>query len=180
MQRLYRAAVSACMLVALLGATSGVRADDVPRDAALSMTQASGVTREVLGSGLPTGAPGQELVLLRFTFEPGAVINPHIHPGMQTAYVLSGTLGYTVLCGHALVTLPNTTETQELDAGPEMLLQPGATFTEVEGLVHTGRNAGSGTLVLLVSSLLQNDETASIPVDPNTAPQCAAMADHQG
>lgn len=175
MKRVSRAAVSVCMLVALLAASQGVRADDTPRDPALSMTKANGVTREVLGSGVPAGAPGQELVLLRFTFEPGAVIIPHIHPGMQTAYVLSGTLGYTVLCGHAIVTLPNTTEAQSLDPGPEMLFQPGATFTEVEGLVHTGRNAGPGTLVLLVSSLLANDEAASIAVDPQTAPQCAAM-----
>ena len=115
------------------------------------------------------------MVLLRFTFEPGAVIPPHIHPGMQTAYVLSGTLGYTVLCGHALATFPGATETQQLDPGPEVLFPPGATFTEVEGLVHVGRNAGPGPLVLLVSSLLANDQSASIPVDPQTAPQCAAM-----
>lgn len=170
------------MLAALLVASSGARADDPPRDPALSVTQANGVTREVIGSGLPVGAPGQELVLLRFTFAPGAVIPPHIHPGMQTAYVLSGTLGYTVLCGHALVTMPladgSAPATEQADPGPEFLLPPGASFTEVEGLVHSGRNAGPGPLVLLVSSLLGNDQSASIPVDPQTAPQCAPAHVH--
>src|SRR5438270_13265242 len=67
------------------------------------VTQANGVTREVLSDGMPAKAPGQQLLLLRYTFEPGAVIPPHTHPGMQTAYVVSGTLGYTVLCGYAQV-----------------------------------------------------------------------------
>lgn len=135
------------------------------------------MTREVLGSGLPTGAPGQGLVLLRFTFEPGAIIPPHIHPGVQTAYVASGTLGYTVRCGYALVTLPPADDTpprtERRDPGPEMLLGPGTSFVEVEGLVHSGRNAGSGPLVLLAASLLATDMPASIVIEPATAPQCA-------
>jgi len=178
-----RIALSLLMLpLLMLAASSVARADDSPRDPALSVTQANGVTREVIGSGLPAGAPGQELVLLRFTFEPGAVIPPHIHLGMQTAYVLSGTLGYTVLCGHALVTMPpadgNVPVTEQAVPGLELLLPAGASFTEVEGLVHVGRNAGSGPLVLLVSSLLGNDQSASILVDPRTAPQCASINVH--
>src|SRR3954467_5937977 len=51
------------------------------------VTQSGGVTREILSDGTPAKAPGQHLLLLRFTFEPGAVIPPHTHPGMQTAYV---------------------------------------------------------------------------------------------
>jgi len=183
LRRRLRIALPLLMLpLLMLVAPPGARADDPPRDPALSVTQANGVTREVIGSGLPAGAAGQELVLLRFTFEPGAVIPPHIHPGMQTAYVLSGTLGYTVLCGYALVTMPpvdgSAPVTEQATPGPELLLPAGASFTEVEGLVHFGRNAGSGPLVLLVSSLLGNDQSASIPVDSQTAPQCASTYVH--
>jgi quercetin dioxygenase-like cupin family protein len=134
------------------------------------VTQANGVTREVLSDGSPAKAPGQQLLLLRFTFEPGAVIPPHTHPGMQTAYVLSGTLGYTVLCGYAeVVRAPAdgaTAQRDRLDPGPEVFFHPGDAFTEVDGIVHSGRNAGPGPLVLLVSSLLGADEPASSPAAP--------------
>ncbi len=132
---------------------------------ALTVTQADGVTREVLSSGLPAGAPGQELILLRFTFASGAVIPPHMHPGMQTAYVVSGTLGYTVFCGTALVTHSpkdgTAPRTEILPATGETFLTPGDSFVEVEGLRHAGRNAGPGPLVLLVSSLLTAGQPAS-------------------
>src|SRR5262249_28735107 len=122
------------------------------------VTQANGVTREVLSDGSPAKAPGQQLQLLRYTFEPGAVIPPHTHPGMQTAYVVSGTLGYTVLCGYAEVVRASVNGApqvrERLDPGPEVHFQPGDAFTEVDGIVHMGRNAGPGPLVLLVSALL--------------------------
>lgn len=114
--------------------------------------------REVLSEGLPARAPGQELLLLRFTFEPGrSSRRMHIHPGMQAAYVLSGTLGYTVLYGQALVThdVPGggNVRTEPLDPGPEVFFRPGDAFVEVDSIVHSGRNAGAEPLVLLVSSL---------------------------
>jgi quercetin dioxygenase-like cupin family protein len=134
------------------------------------VTQSGGVTREVLSDGTPAKAPGQQLLLLRYTFDPGAVIPPHTHPGMQTAYVVSGTLGYTVLCGYAeVVRAPAdgaTPQRERLYPGPEVFFNPGDAFTEVDGIVHMGRNAGSGPLVLLVSSLLAADAPASIPANP--------------
>ncbi len=178
LHRRVRATVPLFALIAalLVAPVAAARAQDLPPDPALTVTQGNGVVREVLGSGLPSGAPGQGLVLLRFTFQPGAIIPPHIHPGVQTAYVLSGTLGYTVLCGYALVTPPpagdDPPRTERRDPGPEFLLGPGGSLVEIEGLVHSGRNAGPSPLVLLASSLLAADMPASIPTDPATAPQC--------
>ncbi len=135
------------------------------------VTQANGVTREVLSDGMPAKAPGQQLLLLRYTFEPGAVIPPHTHPGMQSAYVVSGILGYTVLCGYAEVVRAPAAGApavrERLNPGPEVFFQPGDAFTEVDGIVHSGRNAGPDLLVLLVSSLLAADAPASIPATPN-------------
>jgi len=135
------------------------------------VTEANGVTREVLSDGMPAKAPGQQLLLLRFTFAPGAVIPPHTHPGMQTAYVVSGTLGYTVFCGYAEVVraamggMPQQRE--RLEPGPETFFHAGDAFTEVDGIVHAGRNAGPDPLVLLVSSLLTADAPTSSPASPD-------------
>lgn len=137
---------------------------------ATRVTQANGVTREVLSDGTPLAAPGQTLSLVRYTFAPGAVIAPHTHPGEQAVSVVLGTLGYTVLCGHADVVraradgAPQVRE--RLNPGPEVMFQPGDAFTEVEGLVHFGRNAGSGPLVLLVASLFASDDPVSSPAAP--------------
>jgi quercetin dioxygenase-like cupin family protein len=135
------------------------------------VTEANGVTREVLSDGMPAKAPGQQLLLLRFTFVPGAVIPPHTHPGMQTAYVVSGTLGYTVFCGYAEVVRAATDgvpqQRERLDPGVETFFHPGDAFTEVDGIVHAGRNAGPDPLVLLVSSLFADDAPPSSPASPD-------------
>ena len=137
---------------------------------ATRVTQTNGVTREVLSDGTPLAAPGQTLSLVRYTFAPGAVIAPHTHPGEQAVSVVSGTLGYTVLCGHADVVrapVDGAPQVRErLNPGPEVMFQPGDSFTEVEGIVHFGRNAGSGPLVLLVASLFASDASVSSPAVP--------------
>jgi quercetin dioxygenase-like cupin family protein len=134
------------------------------------MTQTNGVTREVLSDGTPLAAPGQTLSLVRYTFAPGAVIAPHTHPGEQAVSVVSGTLGYTVLCGHADVVRASVDGApqlrERLNPGPEVMFQPGDSFTEVEGIVHFGRNVGSGSLVLLVASLFASDASVSSPAVP--------------
>lgn len=164
----YGSALVVALVLSLIvtPAARGAQSDPPPR-----VTQANGVTRAVLGMGSPAGAPGQNLLLLRFTFEPGAVIPPHTHPGMQTVSVVSGTLGYTVLCGEAAVTRAPTgnapVQTERLNPGPEAFFTAGDAFTEVDGILHSGHNAGSGPLVLLVASLLQANMPASIPATLN-------------
>lgn len=48
-------------------------------------------------------AEGQTVYLKRFTFEPGAEIFPHGHPGTTTLGVDSGSFGWTLLEGTARV-----------------------------------------------------------------------------
>lgn len=45
-------------------------------------------------------------------------------------------------------------QTAPLNPGPETFFTAGDGFTEVDCILHFGRNAGSGPLVLLVASLL--------------------------
>lgn len=160
------ALLASCIIAPLAG--DALQSTGVP--VSTRVTQANGVTREVLSDGTPLAAPGQTLSLVRYTFAPGAVIAPHTHPGEQAVSVVSGTLGYTVLCGHAdVVRAPvgNAPQVRErLNPGPEVLFQPGDAFTEVEGIVHFGRNAGTGPLVLLVASLFASDASVSSPAVP--------------
>lgn len=163
--RLHGIAFFVALALSLITLPASIGAHDDP--AAPRVTQANGVTREVLSTRSPAGAPGKDLLLLRFIFEPGAVIPPHTHPGMQTVSVVSGTLGYTVFCCYAAVTRAGTTQSERLNPGPETFFKAGDAFTEVDGLLHAGRNAGSGPLVLLVASLLRDDMPLASPPPRN-------------
>ena len=65
-------------------------AQDATPQASTPHPHAVGVTLTDLGNGLPAGAPGQVLHLIRVVQEPGAHIDPHRHPGAQVFYVELG------------------------------------------------------------------------------------------
>lgn len=121
------------------------------------------VVREVLNAGHPAGAPGQVLELVRFTIPPQTRLPVHIHPGMQVAWVESGTLHYTVIEGEAAYTQDGVAGT--LRAGDEVDLGPGDSVTEARGMVHFGENRTDEPIVLLVASLFETDEPPSTIVE---------------
>ena len=149
-----------CCLVALLCATTPTRAQNAA---------VPGVTRDVLGSGLPAAAPGQELGLRRVTFAPGASIPGEVHSGAQVLLVVSGTLGLQVMGGEVVVRRAGPHgamgEPQTIKAGPDQLqLKPGDTALEGETLVLHPYNPGRDPVVILVASLLQTGKPQSVPV----------------
>lgn len=111
-----------------------------------------------LGSGMPSGAPGQAIVLLRITLQPGAAFPAHVHPGALVIAVESGDFAFTVISGQAEATrgvasgTPEATET--LAAGQEALFHAGDEIFEQEGIIHTARNAGDSPAVVLVAALV--------------------------
>lgn len=130
------------------------------------------VIREVLVSGSPVGAPGQVLQLVRYIIPANNVLPIHIHPGMQTAYVESGTLHYTVLEGSMAFTRADGT-IGELSNGEETDFVPGDTLVESQGMVHFGENRTDRPVILLVASLFEADEPPSTIVE---APPVATPA----
>ncbi|HYH51347.1 MAG TPA: cupin domain-containing protein [Acidimicrobiia bacterium] len=66
--------------------------------ATVSSSQQTGVSRSDLGRGnvaadyTVNGSKGTDVVVQKVTFEPGAVIPWHTHPGAETAIVASGAL----------------------------------------------------------------------------------------
>ena len=120
-----------------------------------------GVTSEVLGRTAAADAPGRELALARVTVAPGATIPPHEHPGPQVASIEAGELTYTVLIDEVGLTRASG-ETEAIGAGQTVVLRAGDVVVEEPGALHTARNAGTETVVILLSTLFAAGEPRTI------------------
>jgi len=161
-------ALTVALLALVLGVgLGGLRAAPATPVAA-SPAASPAVVREVLGTGLPPAAPGQALQLVRFTIAPGTTLPVHTHPGMQVAWLASGTLRYTVVRGQVRITraavagTPGAVET--LRSGQTTTFHAGDSWVEPPGMVHFARNDGPAPVVIWVASLLATNQPPSIPV----------------
>ena len=135
----------------------------------------AGVTIEALAGGMPAGSPGYGLSLLRATFAPGASIPPHTQPGALVVAVESGTFGFTVTHGQGQLTRAAGTggtpvAAEPLAPGAEVLLGAGDAVYHDADTGHTGRNAGDGSLVLLIAALFDPTQPAFIFTDGTPTP----------
>ena len=123
-----------------------------------------------LAAGLPSFAPGYRLSLTEAVLPPGAAFPPHRHPGMQVAYIKSGTLQFTVFRGSVPVFSgqPGTTQKliRVLRRGQTGSVRAGEWIIETPSLWHRGANAGRKRVVILLATLLREHEPAAIPVTP--------------
>lgn len=127
----------------------------------------TGITPQPLGSGQPSVAPGYAMGLVRLTYAPGGTLNAHTHPGASILYIESGTLTYTLVEGTATLTRASSgpvTPGAALAAEPvtpgDVELQTGDSLFEDADVIHTARNDGSESAVVLIANLL----TAGAPV----------------
>lgn len=116
----------------------------------------AGTTIEQLTGGMPSIIPDRALVLLRVTMEPGVIIPPHSHPGPVALYVEQGLFGTEFFEGAGTVQ-PQPQEgtpvpAVELEPGDDIQMPAGDNLF-YDGAVHTMRNDGEDTLVLLVAAL---------------------------
>lgn len=109
------------------------------------MAQQPGFSRAVLQKA-DLSVPGREVVQMRAEFDPGAVAGKHTHPGEEIGYVLDGTLVLEV-AGKAPVTL-----------------HTGDSFIVPAGIVHDGRNVGSGKAKALVTYIVEKGKPITTPV----------------
>jgi quercetin dioxygenase-like cupin family protein len=123
-----------------------------------------------LAAGLPSFAPGRQLTLMRVEIPPGAAFAPHRHPGMQIAYVLSGTLSYRVYRGSVKIYRGPADGNQRLvatiTAGRSGQIEAGEWFVETPGLWHSGGNTGKKRVTLLTAALLSSKLPVALPVKP--------------
>jgi len=152
-------------LVIAPGCSDGVRGPTEP-------TRTPGVepvVREILAhmESAP-GAPGRRLTLVRYTIAPAAQLAPHIHPGVQVASIVSGTLTYQVVSGTATIHravgangVP--TRTEALTGPADTTLRPGDAVIEEGQMVHFGANRTTAPVVIS-ATLITEGADLSIPV----------------
>jgi quercetin dioxygenase-like cupin family protein len=126
------------------------------------------VVREILSQmDSPPGAPGRRLTLVRYTIAPAAQLAPHIHPGVQMASILSGTLNYEIVSG--TVTIQRAVgangvpaRTEALTGPAQTALRPGDTVIEEGQMVHFGSNRTSEAVVIS-ATLITEGSDLSLP-----------------
>ena len=147
------------VVVANRGATRLVAQDAAPAP--------EPVVREALASALPRAAPGQQLQLVRYVIQPGTTLSPHTHPGVQIAWVESGTMRYVLVGGgktpiyrKGVAGRPGAVEM--LRPGHETDVHPGDTLVEAEHVIHYGANLGDEVVVLWAAALLQQGQPPAV------------------
>ncbi len=129
-----------------------------------------GITRELFAAVPTARAEGHTLYQARFTFNPGAEIFPHGHPGSVLLSVSSGTFGWTLFEGVAHVVrgpasgVPETPEDFSMP-GDDVILYPGDAIYYEDDVVHTARGAGDEPAIVLGALLLTAGEPFLMPAD---------------
>jgi hypothetical protein len=123
-----------------------------------------------LATGFPSFAPGRQLSLMRVEVPPGTAFAPHRHPGMQVAYVVKGTLSYTVYRGAVKVYKGPADGTQTLvetiSAGHSGSIGAGEWLVETPEVWHAGGNKTKKPVEILLAALLSSKLPVAIPVKP--------------
>jgi len=162
--RLLPAAFAALLLtLATLGVACGSDSDTETLSPADGVDE---IVRQVLESGEPEPAAGQDLELTRVIIPAGESIAPHTHPGLQLAIITEGTLTYTVIDGEVTVHHDSGTDGQTSEtvtSGGTVDLVPGSSVMEVPGMVHEARNDGDQSVVIYLASLFPQGEPPSSP-----------------
>ena len=161
-----RASVLVPILVLIVvGSVAGGRIAAGARQATPATQPIVGVTVSLLGTGQPEAAPGHDLALRRFVFEPGGSVADHHHPGALVLYVESGALTYAVVEGAVEVRraaqggTPGPTD--RLGPGDETVLDAGDSLFE-QGVVHSARNDGDEPAVVWVSSVAEGGQPFTV------------------
>jgi quercetin dioxygenase-like cupin family protein len=81
--------------------------------------------------------PGRHAVQARAEFEPGGAIGRHTHPGEELSVVLEGSL------------------LLEVDGQPAKTIKAGESFFIPAGVIHAGKNAGSGKAVVFATYIVE-------------------------
>ena len=123
----------------------------------------TGVTVEGLGAVQPAVAPGQNLELVRLTFEPGASLAMHHHPGPFIISVVSGEFTTSFAQSTATIKRVGSTEPEAVSSGEEYVLNAGDTVAyDADTTGHVMQNNGAEPLVLMASVLFETGQPGFI------------------
>ena len=111
---------------------------------AVAIAQQAGFTRALLQDQELSDAT-RHAVQVRAEFEPGAAAGRHTHPGEELGYVLEGTL------------------LLEIDGKPPVTLKAGDVFFVPAGIVHDGKNVGSGPAKVFATYVVEKGKPVASP-----------------
>lgn len=126
--------ISATVMAALVGAIP----PPAPLPAPLAIT-----TFDV-----PQDKGAQEVQVVKREFPVRGASGWHVHPGVETAYLLSGTMSL------------------EIAEQPRMVLRAGDTFTVPRGVAHNGVNLGKVPARLVIIYVVDKGAPVRTPVNP--------------
>jgi quercetin dioxygenase-like cupin family protein len=106
--------------------------------------QQPGFTRKLL-QDQNLSVPERHAVQALAEFIPGGAAGRHTHPGEELGYVLEGTLQL------------------EIDGQPPRTLKAGEAFFVPAGIVHDGRNVGSGPAKVLATYVVEKGKPVASP-----------------
>jgi quercetin dioxygenase-like cupin family protein len=113
--------------------------------AVASNAQTPGFTRTLL-QDQELSVPDRHAVVARAEFVPGGQAGRHTHPGEELGFVVEGTLELTI------------------DGQPPKTVKAGEVFFVPAGLVHDGKNIGSGKAVVLATYVVEKGKPVASPV----------------
>ena len=90
-------------------------------------------------------AHGREGVQVLAEFAPGAAAGKHTHPGEELGYVVEGTLELLI------------------EGQPPRVVKAGEAFFVPAGVVHDGRNIGSGPAKVLATYIVEKGKPVASP-----------------
>ena len=97
---------------------------------------------------VPQDKGQQEVQVLKRIFPVGVASGWHVHPGVETAYLLSGTMSL------------------DMAGQPRKVLRPGDTFTVPRGVAHNGSNIGKVPARLLIAYVVDKGAPVRMPANP--------------
>ncbi len=113
--------------------------------AGIVIAQQAGFTRTALQTQ-DLSTPGRVAVQARAEFDPGVAAGRHTHPGEELGYLLEGQIELLI------------------DGQPPKLVKAGETFFVPAGLVHDGKNTGSGKAKVLATYFVEKGKPVATPV----------------
>jgi quercetin dioxygenase-like cupin family protein len=110
----------------------------------VAFAQAPGFTRTLLQDKDLT-AHDRHAVVARAEFVPGGAAGRHTHPGEELGYIVEGELELLI------------------DGQPPKRLKAGDVFFVPAGMIHDGKNVGSGKAVVLATYVVEKGKPVASP-----------------
>ncbi len=90
--------------------------------------------------------PGRHAVQAKAEFDPGGAVGRHTHPGEELSIVLEGQLQL------------------EVDGQPARTIKAGESFFIPAGVIHAGKNTGTGKAVVFATYIVEKGQPVATPV----------------